>query len=148
MPPIPNGQANINSWLADEIGNVIASGCNLTVGTNFFVGEYPEEGIDGQPTTNGLYLIEMQGSQPDQEIDTEYHVFSLYSSSSDTTSAYSLLHQAYDILERRANFQLVNWYVYLSYSNSTIRDEGRGREGNKLFSLSFTLICRNLNNIS
>ena len=148
MPPVPNGQSNIDAWVADEIGNIIASGLGLVLATNFFVGEYPEAGVDGVTIHDGLYLIELPGPQPDNEIDTETHLFTLYSSSSSTTSAYSLLHRAYDILERRANFQLVNYYVYSSYASGTIKDEGRGKEGNKLFSLNFTLICRNLNNIS
>lgn len=147
MPPVPPNP-NRNAWLADEIGNLIAQGLGLTMGTNIFIGELPESNINGVPLDDALYLIELPGTQPDQEIDTEYHMFDLWSTSSDTNSAYSLLHRAYDILERKANFALVNWYVYLSYANSTIRDENRGKEGNKLFSLGFTLICRNLNNIS
>lgn len=147
MPPII-GQPNINAWLADEVGNLIAQGLNLTMGTNIFIGEYPEANINGTPLDDGLYLLELQGPMPNQEIDTETHLFELWSTSSNSNTAYSLLHQAYDILERKANFALVNWYIYLSYANGTIKDEGRGREGNKLFSLGFTLICRNLNNIS
>jgi hypothetical protein len=147
MPPII-GPADRNAWVADEIGNLIATGLGLTVGTNMFIGELPEETVDGVPLADALYLIELPGGQANQEIDTETHMFDLWSTSADTKTAYSLCHRAYDILERKANFALVNWYVYLSYANSTIRDEGRSREGNKLFSLGFTLICRNLNNIS
>lgn len=147
MPPVPTN-GNPDSWLADEIANLIAQGLGLTLGTNMFVGELPEENIDGTSLTDALYLIELPGGMPNQEIDTETHAFDLWSTSSNTNSAYSLLHRAYGILERKANFALVNWYVYLSYANSTIRDEGRSRENNKLFSLGFTLICRNLNNIS
>lgn len=147
MPPIPvNG--NPDAWPADELANLIAGSLDLTMGTNMFVGEYPEAGIDGTPVADGLYLIEQPGPEPNQEIDTETHVYELWSSSQSTQSAYSLLRRAYDTVERKANYALVNWYVYLSYANSTIKDEGRGKEGNKLFSLGLTLICRNLNNIS
>lgn len=147
MPPLPP-YPNRNTWLADEIGDLVAQSLNLTMGTNIFVGEYPEGGINGIPVQDGLYIIELPGGMANQEIDTETHMFDLWTSSSSTKSAYSLLHRAYDILERKANFALVNWYVYLSYANSTIRPEARGREGNALFSLGFTVICRNLNNIS
>jgi len=147
MPPAPQN-ANPNAWVADEVANLIAGALQLTMGTNMFVGEYPEAGVNGVPIDDGLYLVELVGPPANQEIDTETHVFDLWSSSNSTNTAYSLLHGAYDILERKANYALVNWYVYLSFTNSTIRDEGRGKEGNKLFSLGFTLICRNLNNIS
>jgi hypothetical protein len=150
MPPI-QGQPNRNAWLADELANLIAGSTGLTLGTNMFVGEYPEENVDGVPLSDGLYLIELpgpMGKDEDLYLDTETHLFDLWSTSSDTKTAYSLLHRAYDILERKANYALVNWYVYLSYANSTIRDEDRSREGNKLFSLGVTVICRNLNNIS
>ena len=150
MPPI-QGQPNRNAWVADELADLISSNLGLVTGTNFFVGEYPEANIDGTPLNDGMYLIELpgpMGKDEDMYLDTETHMFDLYSTSSDTKTAYSLLHRAYDILERKANYALVNWYVYFSFANSTIRDESRAREGNKLFSLGFTVICRNLNNIS
>lgn len=150
MPPIL-GQPNRNAWLADEVGDLLSSNLGLTMGTNMFVGELPEANVNGTPISDGLYLIELPGAMgkdEDMYLDTETHLFELWSTSSDTRSAYSLMHRAYDILERKANYALVNWYVYFSYANSTIRPEGRGREGNALFSLGFTVICRNLNNIS
>jgi hypothetical protein len=150
MPPI-QGQPDRNAWLADEVANLLSSNLGLTMGTNMFVGELPEAGINGTPIQDGLYLIELpgpMGTDEDMYLDTETHMFDLWSTSSSTNSAFELLHRAYDILERKANYALVNWYVYISYANSTIRDEGRGTEGNKLFSLGLTLKCRNLNNIS
>ena len=150
MPPVPPN-ANRNAWLADEVGNMIAGALGLVVGTNMFIGEYPEAGVNGVPLDDGLYLIELPGAMgkdEDMYLDTETHMFDLWSTSSDTNTAYSLLHRAYDIIERNENYPLVNWYVYISYANSTIRDEGRAKEGNKLFSLGFTVKCRNINNIS
>lgn len=147
MPPAP-ANGNRNADVIDEIADLLAAGLQMTAGTNIFVGELPEPNVDGEPITNGLYLIELPGPPPDMEIDTETHLVDIWASGSDSKTMKELLHRAYDILERKANFALVNWYIYLSYANSTIRDEGRGREGNKLFSIGFTLICRNLNNIS
>lgn len=150
MPPLPPNPDR-NAWVADEVANLIAGALGLTIGTNMFVGELPEANINGVPLDDGLYLIELPGplgKDEDMYLDTETHMFDLWATSASTQSAYSLLHRAYDTIERKANYALVNWYVYLSYANSTIRDEGRGKEGNKLFSLGFTLICRNLNNIS
>ena len=150
MPPLPPNP-NRNAWLADEVGDLITGACGLTMGSNIFVGELPEAGIDGTTIQDGLYLIELpgvMGRDEDLYLDTETHLLEIWSTSSDSKSAYSLLHRAYDTIERKANYALVNWYIYLSYANSTIRDEGRGKEGNKLFSLGVTVICRNLNNIS
>ena len=150
MPPI-QGQPNRNAWLAAEVGDLIANNLGLVDGTNFFVGELPEETVDGVPLADGLYLIELpgvMGTDEDMYLDTETHMFDLWSTSSNSQTAFETLHRAYDILERKANYALVNWYVYISFANSTIRDEGRSREGNKLFSLGFTVKCRNLNNIS
>lgn len=147
MPPAPS-DGNRNADLLDEVGNYLAAGLGMTPDVDFFVGELPEPNIDGTTIKDGLYLIELPGPPPDMEIDTETHVVDIYASGSSTKTIKELLHRAYDILERKANYALVNWYIYLSYANSTIRDEGRGREGNKLFSVGFTLICRNLNNIS
>lgn len=147
MPPAPSN-ANRNANVIDEVCDYLAAGLGMTVGSDFFVGELPEPGINGEVPTNGLYAVEMPGPEPDMYVDTETHLMQLYSSNSDSKGAYELLHRAYDILERKGNYALVNWYIYFSYANSTIRDEGRGREGNRLYSLGFALICRNLNNIS
>ena len=150
MPPII-GPHNRNAWVVDEVANLLATALGLTAGVNIFVGEYPEAGVNGEPVADGLYLVGLpgpMGTDEDMYLDTETHMVDIWSSSSNTQSAYELLHRAYDILERKQNYALVNWYVYISYANSTIRDEGRGSEGNKLFSLGETLKCRNLNNIS
>jgi hypothetical protein len=150
MPPAPT-DGNRNADVLDEVADYLASGLGLTMGVNMFNGELPEPNEDGVAPSDGVYLIELAGAlgQPeDMYLDTETHLFDLWASSSSTITAKTLLHQAYDILERKANYPLVNWYIYFSYANSTIRDEGRGREGNRLFSLGFTIKCRNLNNIS
>lgn len=147
MPPAPTN-GNRNAWLVDEVADFVALGLGKTLGQDMFVGELPEPNIDGTPPSDGLYLIEVAGVMPDQYLDTETHMVDFWVSSSDAKTGYSLLHEAYDILHRKANYALTNWYVYFSSANSTIRDEGRGREGNKLFSIGFTIVCRNLNNIS
>lgn len=147
MPPAPTN-ANRNAWLLSEVADFLATNLAMTVGTNLFVGELPEPNIDGTPISNGLYLIGMPSPAPDQYVDTETVMIDLWTSSSDTETGFELLHRAYDILQRKANYSLINWYIYFSSANGTIRDEGRGSEGNKLFSLSFTFVCRNLNNIS
>lgn len=147
MPPAPS-DANRNAWVLDELGDFLATNLGLTVGSNLFIGELPEAGLNGTPIADGLYLIGMPSPQPDQYVDTETVMFDIWSTSSSSKSAYELLHRAYDILQRKANYSLVNWYIYFSYASGNIRDEGRSQEGNKLFSLGLTLVCRNLNNIS
>lgn len=150
MPPAPNNPDR-NVDVIDEIGDYLASGLGLVMGTNMFIGELPEPGVNQTPDNDALFIVELPGplgSDEDMYIDTETHLFDLWSSSSDSKSARELLHRAYDILERKGNYALVNWYIYFSYANSTIRDEGRGREGNRLCSIGFTVKCRNLNNIS
>lgn len=150
MPPAPTN-GNRDADVIDEIGDYLAAGLGKIMGTDMFVGELPEPHVDGVPPSDGLYIIELPaalGNDEDMYLDTEVHIFELWSSSSDSNTAKSLLRRAYDILERKGNYALVNWYIYFSFAHSTIRDEGRGREGNKLFSLGFTIKCRNLNNIS
>lgn len=147
MPPAPT-DGNPNAWVLDEIAQYVAAGLGLTLGTNCFVGQLPEPNVNGTPIADGLYLIEQQGPTPDLYIDTETHLISLYASSSSTKTAYELIARAFSLLHRKGNYALTNWYIYFSYANGTIRDEDRGPEGNKLFSLSCSLICRNLNNIS
>ena len=142
---------NRNAWIAGELSDLIASSLGLVQDQSMFIGELPEENVSSVPLADSLYLVELpgvMGKDEDMYLDTETHLFDLWSTSSSTKSAYELLHRAYDIIERKQNYPLTNWYVYFSYANSTIRDEGRSREGNKLFSLGFTVICRNLNNIS
>ena len=139
---------NPNVWLIDEVADRICTELGLNMGISFFVGELPEPGIDGQTIQDALYLIEMPGPPPDQYVDTETHLFDLWVSSSDTKSASVLLTKAYNLIHRAANYTLVNWYVYFSHVTTTIHDESRGREGNKKLSVGFTVICRNLNNLS
>ena len=61
MPPLPPNPDR-NAWLADEVGDLLASNIGLTMGTNIFVGEYPEENVDGVPLQDGLYIIELPGA--------------------------------------------------------------------------------------
>lgn len=147
MPPAPTN-GNRNAWLADELADFVAATLGRTLGVDTFVGELPEPNENGVPPSDGLYIIEMAGALPDLYLDTETHMIDFWVSTQDAKTGYTLLHEAYDILHRKANYTLTNWYIYFSYANSTIRDEGRGRENNKLLSLSFTLVCRNLNNVS
>jgi hypothetical protein len=137
-----------NVWIIDEVADKLCTDLGLTIGYNFFIGELPEPGIDGQTIQDALYIVEMPGPPPDQYLDTETHLFDLWASSSDTKSASVLLVKAYNMLHRAANYTLVNWYVYFSYVSSTIHDDSRGREGNKKLSMGITVICRNLNNLS
>lgn len=147
MPPPPTN-GNRNAWLLDEIMNLVAGATQGVIGTNVFVNELPEPNVNGTPIQDGLYVISLPSPSPDGEIDTETHIIEFWTSSSSTNTAYQLMHTVYDILHRKANYALVNWYVYSSLANGIIKPEGRGLENNALFSLSFTVICRNLNNIS
>lgn len=147
MPPAPLN-ANRNADVLDELSNMIAGALGMTLGSNFFNGDLPEPGISGETAPDGVYVVELTAPAPDMYVDTETHLVEFWSVSSDTKSAKELLHRIYDILERKGNYALVNWYIYFSYANGTIRDEGRNAEGSKKFSQGFTLICRNLNNIS
>lgn len=144
LPPNPNRYVDV----IDEIADFLSTNLQMTMGSNFFVGDLPEAGTGGTTVQDALYLVENPGPPPDMYIDTETHLFDVWSTSSSTSTAKVLQRRVYDILQRKGNYPLKNWYIYFSYANSTIRDEGRGREGNKLFSQSFTIICRNLNNIS
>ena len=139
---------NANTWLIDEVADHLISALGMTSGANFFVGEYPEPGIDGQTVQNALWLIEMPGPAPSAYLDTETHLFDLWVSSSDTESASILLMRAFNVIHRAANFPLANWYVYSSLVTTTIHDESRGQEGDKKLSLGFTVVCRNMNNLS
>lgn len=147
MPPAPSNP-NRNSDVLDEVASYLAAGLGLVLGTTFFNGELPESGINGTPQGDSMYMIELPGPSPDPYIDTEVHLFDLWTSSQSTVSAKELLHRAYDILHRKGNYALTNWYIYFSQANSTIKDESRGREGNRLYSVGFTITCRNLNNVS
>lgn len=147
MPPTPpDGDRTVD--LIDELCDYLANGLGMTMGSNFFNGMLPEPGVNGQTAPDGIYIVELPGPAPDMYIDTETHIIDIWASSSDSHEAKTLIRRIYDILERKQNYTLHNWYVYFSYANATIRDEDRGPENNKLFSQSFTLICRNLNNIS
>lgn len=152
MPPVPtNGNRDADLML--ELANYIDAGiAGVTLGVNFFVNELPEPGLANLPDiTDALYMIEMPGplgQDEDMYLDTETAKFDMWASSSSSTTAKTLLRQVYDILERKGNYALVNWYVYFSYADGTIRPESRGREGNRLYSQSWTIKCRNLNNIS
>lgn len=149
MPPAPqNGNRYADPLV--ELATFIANGMQMTLGQNVFIGELPQPGVNSLPADNvdAVYFIEMPGPEPDEYIDTETYLFEIWSSSPDTANGKVLLRRIYDILERKGNYALTNWYVYFSYANSTIRDESRGREGNRLFAQGWTIICRNLNNIS
>lgn len=128
--------------VVDEIVDYLAAGLRMTAGTNIFNGELTKDAVDG------LYLIELPGPEPDKYLDTETHIIEIMGRSNDTKEAKVLLRRAYDILQRKGNYQLVNWYIYFSNATGTIRDEDRDAEGGKLFSQTWQFICRNTNNIS
>lgn len=147
MPPAPV-DGNRDADLMMEIANLIAPSLSMTVGQNVFIGELPEPGISGISDVDAIYLVEMPGPAPDEYIDTETYLMDIWSSSNDSANARDMLRRVYDILQRKGNYALVNWYVYFSSASGTIRDESRGREGTRLCSQSWRFITRNLNNIS
>lgn len=147
MPPAPiNGNRYID--LLDELATFVSTQLGMTLGVNFFIGELPETGINSVANQDVIYFVATPAPAPDMYVDTETRMLDIYAVSSSSQTAKVLLRRIYDILQRKGNYTLVNWYVYFSYANSTIRDEDRTQEGSKLFSQSWTLICRNLNNIS
>lgn len=149
MPPAPTN-GNPHADLVLEVATYLAAGLNMTLGQNLFVGRLPEPGLAGVENTSmdALYIKEMPGPAPNEEIDTETYLFDIWTSSPDTANGKALLRSVYDILQRKGNYALTNWYVYISKANSTIRDEPNSREGSSLHSQGWTFICRNLNNLS
>lgn len=150
MPPAPqNGNPEADILL--ELATFLAADPNnkLTLASNLFLNTYPEPGLSGVPDNpEGLFLNLLPGPAPDEYIDTETFMVDIWASAPDTNAAQALLRQVFNILQRKGNYTLQNWYVYFSSASGTIRNESRGTEGNRLMSQTWRLIARNLNNIS
>lgn len=148
MPPAPTN-GNRNAYILDELADYISAGLGFTIGYNFFIGTLPEPNENGMPNNvPTVFIYNNQSGKTDEYIDTEQWPFSIWAVASDTITAQTLIRQCYDILHRKGNYTLTNWYIYFSAASGIIRDEDKGKENSKLFSCDFVAYARNLNNVS
>lgn len=113
-----------------------------TFGINIFIGQLPED------VEQAIFLVPASSPPPHMYLDTEEHVIDFWVRSDHSDAAYQQLRAVYNQFHRRANYSLNDWYIYFSNALGTIMDMDRDREGGKLFKLSVSFLCRNINNVS
>lgn len=128
--------------LEDEVADWLEQRGIGIVNETIFIGEIPAD------VPAGLLLVPLDVIPPHKYIDTEYPVIEFYYRSAHTDEAKGKMREVYNLLHRRGNYPLVNWYVYFSRALGSISDRGRDVQGGKLIRLSVQFMCRNLNNNS
>lgn len=132
----------MNAQLASEIADYLAARGIGTVGTDIFIGTFPET------ITSGMYIVDAPSPPPHQYLDTENVVLDFWYRHPKTKLAYEKLRAVYNLLHRKENWQTENFHIYFSEALGQIRDNDRDREGGKLYSISLQFIVRNINTVS
>lgn len=114
----------------------------FTAGTNLFAGLLPQE------VSNAVAVIAAPGGAPEEVIDTESQIVDFWCLYDHTDSGYDMAQHIANLLHRKANYSLDNWYIYSSLQSANIIDSDRTPEGSKLFKLSILFTCRKLADIS
>lgn len=132
----------MNTNLADEIADFLASHGIGTVGTDIWIGLLPQD------VTAGMFIVTAPSPAPHKYLDTFDVVLDFWYRHPKTNLGYQKLMEVYNMLHRKGNYTTPNFLVYFSEALGQIKDNDRDLEGGKLYSLSVQFIARNTNIIS
>ena len=107
-----------------------------TAGTDLFVGELPLESRDA------FAIVAAISPEPDKAIPYYLQTFDIWARYAKYNDGYQKLQDIFDLLHRKAGYEMNGYYVYLSYSQDMIQDLGRDSERGHLFKASFSFKYR------
>lgn len=107
-----------------------------TLGTDLFIGEIPND------INNGVMLVAVPTivQDPWQELRTSDVDF--WARNEVSPTAYDKLQYIWDLLHRRANYDLPSYHVFISSAQSQIEDLDKDSNGRKLHKLKMRFTFR------
>lgn len=133
-------QTSLANDLVDFLGNIPA--LNLVPATNLFEGDLPQD------VHNAVLIVAGAGPAPHEYIANERIILDFWTVYDNTTAGYDMARQIFQLLQRKANYTLANWYIYSTLATSDILDLDRTDEDSKLHKISFLFTCRSLADLS
>lgn len=91
-----------------------------------------------------LGIVESPSPEPNKAIDIFEQSLDVYGRFAKATVGRDRMQAVFDLLHKRANFQLENYHVYLCYATGMIEDLDRDAEDRHVYKLSFVFVCRKL----
>jgi len=122
--------------LIDDIASYLEDEEIVTVGTDLFVSELPFD------VSDCLALVLAPSPAPNQALAYYTQAIDIRARYANYEEGYNKLKEIFDLLHRKNNYTLGNYYVYISLAASLIQDNGRDIERRHLFQLSLEFIYR------
>lgn len=120
----------------------------LTAGVNLFNGNIPEIDKNGDPVTNAVLIVPASGPAPHEYLNTDSVEIDFWTVWDNTPAGYDMAKQISEMLHRKANYTLTNWYIYSSLVSGAILDVDQTQEGMKQHKLTVLFTCRLLAEVS
>ncbi len=133
----------IASQLADWLAGIEGDDTlDLTIGTNLFIGEFPEKIEDA------IMLVSVPSDQPDKYTGVEYQTIDIWSRYKDHGAGDAKIQKIFKLLHRTAVLYLPDYHVYNIKALGRIDDLDSDANSRKLLKATFELTYRKLDLIS
>lgn len=123
--------------IIEEIADYLEDESIGTVGTDIFIGELP---LDNDSV---IALMVAPSPEPNRAIPYYTQYIDVWARYADYSDGVSKLQEVMDLLQRRENYELPSYHVYLSYALGMIEDNDRDQERRHLLKVSFGVVYRN-----
>lgn len=107
-----------------------------TFGTNIFSGELPYN------KTDIISLTYIPSSEPNKAIDYYSQAVDIWARYTDSQAGYAKLKSILELFHKKANYEMGDYYVYLSSAMGMIDDMDRDQERRKLYKLTLNFTFR------
>lgn len=128
--------------LAEDIADKIQTESLGTVGTDIFIGELPFDKNDS------VAVLYSPSAQPNQVLHYYSQAVDIRGRFSKYEEGRQKMQDIMDVFHRTQNYELGDYYVYISFANSMIQDNDRDLERRHLFQLSLTFVYRLVDEMS
>jgi len=110
-----------------------------TVGTDIFIGDFPNE------TDNGIMLIS-RGGDNEKNYDLRFLTIDIWGRNKSTRLSWDKIFDVMKALHLQNNFDVTGYHIYRS-ETANVEDLDRDSEGRKIFKIQARIIYRDTNNI-
>ena len=122
--------------LADDIATKIQEESLGTVGTDIYIGELPFD------VNDSVAVVYSPSPQPNQALHYYAQVVDIRGRFGKYEEGYQKMQDIMDVFHRTQNYEMGDYYVYISFANSMIQDNDRDIERRHLLQLTLTFIYR------
>lgn len=122
--------------MKDDVADFLETNDIGTVGTDIFTGQLPAD------KSNCIALMDIPSPEPNKSIPYYTQAIDIWGRFTSYDAGYKKLQDIFDLLHRKENYSLENFYVYLSFSRGMINDNGKDAEGRSLFQMSLAFVYR------